>query len=152
MPFRALRASKAFTVFVVCVGVFSDVLLQNLVVPVLPYALKERVGLADEADVQWWNSLLLASFGGAFMLGSRTCGLDRSVLSLLLTMLTLLVGLRVDFLMDISPLSLSSSSPSCQLGVTASLRLFAIFSLPSIPLLRPALCLRAFWCIDMLHH
>ena len=81
MPFRALRASKSFTVFVVCVGVFSDVLLQNLVVPVLPYALKERVGLTDEADVQWWNSLLLAAFGGAFMLGSRTCGLDRSVLS-----------------------------------------------------------------------
>ena len=95
MPFRALRASKAFTIFVVCVGVFSDVLLQNLVVPVLPYALKERVGLADEADVQWWNSLLLASFGGAFMLGSRTCGLDRSVHSLLL--LTLSVALCVIF-------------------------------------------------------
>ena len=121
MPFRALRASKAFTVFVVCVGVFSDVLLQNLVVPVLPYALKERVGLADEADVQWWNSLLLAAFGGAFMLGSRTCGLDRSVLALLLS---LSVGLCVGFLMDVSPLFLSfPSSPSCHLGMTALLRL-----------------------------
>ena len=123
MPFRALRASKAFTVFVVCVGVFSDVLLQNLVVPVLPYALKERVGLADEADVQWWNSLLLAAFGGAFMLGSRTCGLDRSVLALLLS---LSVRLCVGFLMDVSLFfsSPSSSSPSCHLGMTALLRLF----------------------------
>ena len=76
MHLHALRASSAFTVFVVCVGVFSDVLLQNLVVPVLPYALKERVGLVDEVDLQWWNSLLLAAFGGAFMLGSRTYGLD----------------------------------------------------------------------------
>ena len=128
MPFRALRASKAFTVFVVCVGVFSDVLLQNLVVPVLPYALKERVGLADEADVQWWNSLLLAAFGAAFMLGSRTCGLDLSVHSLLWSLLSLLslsVGMCVVLLMDISPLFLSSPSPPCHLGMTASLHLFS---------------------------
>ena len=132
MPFRTLRASKAFTVFVVCVGVFSDVLLQNLVVPVLPYALKERVGLADEADVQWWNSLLLAAFGAAFMLGSRTCGLDRSVHSLLLSLLSLLVGMCVVFLMDISPLFLSSPSPPCHLGITASLHLFSSSS-PYLP-------------------
>lgn len=74
MPLRALRASKTFTVFVVCVAVFSDVLLQNLVVPVLPYALEERVGLQNAVDVQWWNSVLLAAFGGAFMLGSCKCG------------------------------------------------------------------------------
>ena len=74
MPLRALRASKAFTVFVVCLAVFSDVFLQNLVVPVLPYALKVRVGLKDEVDLQWWNSLLLAAFGGAFMLGSCKYG------------------------------------------------------------------------------
>ncbi len=72
MPLHTLRASKAFTIFVVCVAVFSDVLLQNLVVPVLPYALKERVGLRNEADIQRWNSLLLSAFGGAFMLGSCT--------------------------------------------------------------------------------
>lgn len=80
MRFHALRASKAFVVFVVCLAVFSDVLLQNLVVPVLPYALKERVGLVDEVDVQWWNSLLLAAFGGAFMTGSCTYELCHLVL------------------------------------------------------------------------
>ena len=70
MFLRTLQASKYFTVFVVCVAVFADTLLQNLVVPVLPYALKERVGLIDEDDIQRWNSILLAAFGGAFMVGS----------------------------------------------------------------------------------
>ena len=49
----------------------TDMFLANLILPVLPYALSERVGLAQE-DVQRWNSVLLASFGGAQMLGSRT--------------------------------------------------------------------------------
>ena len=75
MIFHDLRASKEFTAFVVCVAVFSDVLLQNLIVPVLPYALRERVGLTDEVDVQRWNSLLLSAGGGAFLLGSCTYGL-----------------------------------------------------------------------------
>ena len=79
MRLHALRASKGFTVFVVCVAVFSDILLQNLVVPVLPYALEERVGLTDEAEVQRWNSILLAAFGGALMMGSREYELDSSV-------------------------------------------------------------------------
>lgn len=80
MHFYALRASKAFAVFVVSLAVFSDILLQNLVVPVLPYALKERVGLVGEVDVQWWNSILLAAFGGAYMVGSCTYELYHLVL------------------------------------------------------------------------
>ena len=75
MLIHDLRASKEFTTFVVCVAVFSDVLLQDLIVPVLPYALRERVGLKDEVDVQRWNSLLLSAGGGAFLLGSCTYGL-----------------------------------------------------------------------------
>ena len=73
MSLQALRASKTFTVFVVCVAVFADILLQNLVVPVLPYALRERVGLTEEEDVQKWSSILLSAFGGAFMGGSCEC-------------------------------------------------------------------------------
>jgi len=69
MFLTSLRASKTFTVTVVCVAVFADVLLQNLVVPVLPYALKERVGLRYEGDVQRWASVLLSAFGGSFMGG-----------------------------------------------------------------------------------
>ena len=70
MFLHTLRSSKTFITFVVCVAVFADVLLQNLIVPVLPYALKERVGLTDEREVQRWNSILLSTFGGAFMGGS----------------------------------------------------------------------------------
>ncbi len=67
---QKFRASKTFTTFVVCVSIFTDVLLQNLIVPVLPYALSERVGLSREDDVQKWNSILLASFGGSSVVGS----------------------------------------------------------------------------------
>ncbi|KAL9584102.1 MAG: hypothetical protein Q9203_004800 [Teloschistes exilis] len=74
MVFRRVRASKKFTIFVVCVAVFADVFLQNLIVPVLPYALRERVGLSDDADVQRWNSILIAAFGGAWTLGSFLFG------------------------------------------------------------------------------
>lgn len=72
MFLHSIRASKTFTIFVVCVAVFADVLLQNLVVPVLPYALGERVGLTNEADVQRWNSFLIAAFGAAWTSGSCT--------------------------------------------------------------------------------
>ena len=68
----AFRASESYAIFVVCVAVFSDILLQNLVVPVLPYALEERVGLTDQDDIQKWNSILLGAFGATFMLGSCT--------------------------------------------------------------------------------
>lgn len=70
MVAQSFRASKTFTTFVVCVSIFTDILLQNLIVPVLPYALSERVGLSQEDDVQRWNSILLASFGGSLMVGS----------------------------------------------------------------------------------
>ena len=66
-----IRKSKTFTTLVVCVSIFTDILLQNLIVPVLPYALSERVGLSTEDDVQKWNSILLASFGASLMVGSR---------------------------------------------------------------------------------
>ena len=72
MFLHSIRASRTFTIFVVCVAVFADVLLQNLVVPVLPYALGERVGLTNEAEIQRWNSVLIAAFGAAWTSGSCT--------------------------------------------------------------------------------
>lgn len=69
---RSFRASKTFTTLVVCVAIFTDILLQNLVVPVLPYALQSRIGLEDEAEIQKWTSLLLSAFGCALMVGSCT--------------------------------------------------------------------------------
>ena len=67
---RSFRSSKTFTTFVVSVAIFTDILLQNLVVPVLPYALHTRVGLEDGAAVQRWTSVLLAAYGAALMFGS----------------------------------------------------------------------------------
>lgn len=66
---REIRSSKGFVTFVVCVAIFTDMLLSNLIVPMLPYALVERVGLPKE-DVQKWNSILLALYGGSQMVGS----------------------------------------------------------------------------------
>ena len=63
------RSSKAFVTFVVAVASFTDTLLLNLIVPILPYALSERVGLSSK-QVQQWNSILLSSYGGALMFGS----------------------------------------------------------------------------------
>lgn len=65
-----LRSSDGFIIFVVGVAVFTDMMLYGLIVPMLPYALADRVGIAQE-DVQQWNSILLGSFGAALMLGSR---------------------------------------------------------------------------------
>ncbi|KAL8726062.1 MAG: hypothetical protein Q9166_006941 [cf. Caloplaca sp. 2 TL-2023] len=66
------RSSKTFVIFVVCAAIFTDILLQNLVVPVLPFALSERVGLSTDDEIQRWNSILLAAFGGALMFGSSS--------------------------------------------------------------------------------
>ncbi|KAI9668832.1 MAG: hypothetical protein M1831_000901 [Alyxoria varia] len=63
------RASKSFLQLVVCVAVFTDVLVYSLVVPVLPYALSERIGLEGQ-EVQTWNSILLAIYGASIAVGS----------------------------------------------------------------------------------
>lgn len=66
---RRFRSSNPFLIFTVCVGVFTDMMLLNLIVPMLPYALSDRIGLPQE-DVQRWNSILLGLYGGAQMFGS----------------------------------------------------------------------------------
>lgn len=67
---RSFRASKTFTTFVVSFAIFTDILLQNLIVPVLPYALHTRVKLEDEADIQRWTSILLGAFSAALIIGN----------------------------------------------------------------------------------
>lgn len=67
---REFRASKTFITFVISMSIFTDILLQNLIVPVLPYALRERVGLSGEDEVQKWNSILLGAFSASLMVGS----------------------------------------------------------------------------------
>ncbi|KAL8774066.1 MAG: hypothetical protein Q9209_001174 [Squamulea sp. 1 TL-2023] len=81
---RQLRSSDGFIIFVVGMAVLSDMFLYSLIVPVLPYALSDRVGIAQR-DVQRWNSILLGSFGGALMLGSCLIALGLSTLAIALT-------------------------------------------------------------------
>ncbi|KAI4196414.1 MAG: hypothetical protein LQ350_006559 [Teloschistes chrysophthalmus] len=67
------RSSNGFIIFVVGAAVFTDMMLYGLIVPMLPYALVDRVGISPE-DIQKWNSILLGSFGGALMFGSLLFG------------------------------------------------------------------------------
>ena len=69
MFLHGLRVSKAFTLFVVSVAIFTDIMLLGLVAPVLPLALSDRIGVPEER-VQEWNSVLLAAYGAALMIGS----------------------------------------------------------------------------------
>lgn len=68
---RDFRASKTFTLIVVCIAVFTDVFVYGLVVPVMPFALTQRLDVAEE-DVQMWNSILLCVLGIAIVIGART--------------------------------------------------------------------------------
>jgi hypothetical protein len=69
---REFRSSKSFTLLVVCIAMFSDVFIYGLLIPVMPFALTDRLGV-PEKDVQKWNSVLLGLLGGAILVGSRTC-------------------------------------------------------------------------------
>ena len=66
---RRFRASKTFAVLMVCVAIFTDMMLATLVAPVLPFALSELIGL-EEGEVQRWNAILLALYGAALTAGS----------------------------------------------------------------------------------
>ena len=48
----------------------ADAYLYALIIPVLPFALVERLHL-DEGDVQLWIGILLAAYGAGLFLGSR---------------------------------------------------------------------------------
>jgi len=63
------RSNTYFIVFTVGAGAFTDLFLYGLIVPVLPFMLKERVGLPD-AQIQSTVSNLLAVYAAA------SCGLS----------------------------------------------------------------------------
>jgi hypothetical protein len=69
MTIHAFRSSKTFALIVVCIAVFTDVFVYGLVVPVMPFALTQRLGVPEE-DVQKWNSILLGVLGGAVFIGA----------------------------------------------------------------------------------
>lgn len=67
------RASTPFILTTVAVGLFTDLFLYGLVVPVLPFMLKERVSLPDD-KIQSYVSGLLAAYAGASVVFSIPVG------------------------------------------------------------------------------
>ena len=68
----SLRSSKLFIYIVVNLAVFTDAYIYGLIIPVLPFALVERVNL-PESQVQRWIGILLGAYGAGLIVGSRMC-------------------------------------------------------------------------------
>lgn len=68
------RSSTIFIIATVGIGLFTDLFLYGLVVPILPFILQDRVGIHDEASVQAHVSGLLAAYAGASVLFSPVAG------------------------------------------------------------------------------
>ena len=72
-PLLKYRSSQTFILITICIAVFTDIFLYGVIVPVIPFALSTRAGIADQ-DVQHWVSVLLAVYGAALMSASPICG------------------------------------------------------------------------------
>ncbi|PGH15563.1 hypothetical protein AJ79_02345 [Helicocarpus griseus UAMH5409] len=75
----SFRSSEGFILLVVSAALFTDTLVYGVIVPIVPVALKDRAGVPS-ADVQKWVSILLATYGATFLVGSPLFGYfaDRS--------------------------------------------------------------------------
>ncbi|KAL8690931.1 MAG: hypothetical protein Q9224_004290 [Gallowayella concinna] len=68
------RSNTLFIVSTVGIGLFTDLFLYGLVVPVLPYILRDRVNLPED-QIQSHVSALLAAYAGASVLSSPPAGI-----------------------------------------------------------------------------
>lgn len=73
------RSSKTFIIITISTAIFTDIFVYALIVPVVPFALTSRAGIAP-GSVQTWISILLAVYGAALLVASPFCGwlADRS--------------------------------------------------------------------------
>jgi MFS family permease len=67
------RSSRSYTIFVVSYAVFVDIFLYGVIVPVIPFALQQRIGIPFR-HVQHWVSILLAVYGGSLLFFSLLAG------------------------------------------------------------------------------
>jgi MFS family permease len=72
-PFLEFRSSTVFIVAVVCLAVFTDILLYGLIVPVIPFSLSAQAGVPED-QVQHWTAILLACYNAALFVGSPIAG------------------------------------------------------------------------------
>ena len=67
------RSSTPFILSTVAIGLFTDLFLYGLIVPILPFLLTDRIGLPQD-KVQSYSSALLAAYAGASVLFSLPAG------------------------------------------------------------------------------
>ena len=67
------RSNSFFIIATVAVGLFTDLFLYGLIVPVLPFMLKQRIGISED-KVQSYVSILLAAYAGASVVFSLPAG------------------------------------------------------------------------------
>ncbi|KAH6867307.1 major facilitator superfamily domain-containing protein [Thelonectria olida] len=72
-PFLRLRSDTRFIIFVACFAIFTHLFFYGMLVPVMPTALTERAGVRQE-DLQKWNSILQAIYGGTTLVTSPIAG------------------------------------------------------------------------------
>ncbi|KAL8932866.1 MAG: hypothetical protein Q9216_006638 [Gyalolechia sp. 2 TL-2023] len=70
----AWRSSTLFIVSTVGIGLFTDLFLYGLVVPILPFILEDRISLPQD-QIQSHVSALLAAYAGASVLFSPAAGI-----------------------------------------------------------------------------
>lgn len=68
------RSNTFFIISTVAVGLFTDLFLYGLVVPILPFILSERIGI-PHSQIQYYTSLLLACYAGASVVFSLPAGI-----------------------------------------------------------------------------
>ena len=73
-PGLVWRSNTFFIISTVAVGLFTDLFLYGLVVPILPFMLEQRVGVPED-EVQGHVSGLLAAYAGASVLFSPVAGI-----------------------------------------------------------------------------
>ncbi|KAF3939853.1 hypothetical protein ABW19_dt0206483 [Dactylella cylindrospora] len=67
------RSNKWFILATVGFGIFVDILLYSIIVPVVPFALTERANV-EESSVQGWISVMLAVYGAGLLVASPVFG------------------------------------------------------------------------------
>ncbi|KAK7520798.1 major facilitator superfamily domain-containing protein [Phyllosticta citriasiana] len=67
------RTNSVFIISTVAIGLFTDLFLYGLIVPILPFMLEDRVGI-PQSQVQSWVSGLLTAYAAASVLFSPMAG------------------------------------------------------------------------------
>ncbi|KAF2476152.1 MFS general substrate transporter [Lindgomyces ingoldianus] len=67
------RSSEGFIIGTVALAVFTDMFLYGVIVPVIPFALQERIHVTPNR-IQYWVSVLIAVYGAALLAFSPFCG------------------------------------------------------------------------------